>query len=117
MLVWRIYYGDSSTFDSSQGGPQDAPPWGVLCVVEPDPVTGRHIVADPQKGFFVWCDEHGEWDVKDYAGLLDFLAHFPGSVVRFGRGVPNAVFRTVLARANADPDFPKRSGRHAHEPV
>lgn len=115
--AWRIYYDDDSTFDSSQGGPGDAPAWGALCVVQPDPAVGRVVMWHPEKGYFVWCREHGEWDVKDFAGLLDCLANFPGCVVRIGRGVPNAVFRAVYARAASDPDFPTKSGIRAGERV
>lgn len=63
----------------------------------------------PEKGYFVWCKEHREWDVKDFTGLLDFLANFPGCVVRMGRGVPNHMFREIYDKALADPDFPRKS--------
>lgn len=115
MLAWRAYYDDGSTFSSEDGEPSEAPPWGLLVVVQRDPEVGRFLTWHPEKGYFVWADAHGEWDVKDFTGLLDFLANFPGCVVRFGRGVPNRHFREIFARAAADPDFPKKSGLRAGE--
>lgn len=115
MIRWRVYYDNGSTFDSSQGSPAQAPAWGVLCIVQPDPDVGRVVMWHPEKGFFVWCAEHGEWDVKDYAGLLDFLASYPGCVVKMGRGVPNSAFRAVFQRAVLDPDFPEKSARAVGE--
>lgn len=110
MLKWRIYYDNGTTFDSTQGGPGDAPAWGALMIVQLDPTVGRHIMWHPEKGFFVWCKEHGEWDIKDFTGLLDFLANFPGCVVRMGRGVPNDRFQAIYRSAVDDPGFPKKSG-------
>lgn len=109
MLEW-IAYGEDWSFTSDDGGPGDVPAFGVLVVSQPDPDVGRVLMWHPEKTFFVHAAEHGEWDVKDYAGLIDFLAHFPGCVVRFGRGVPNPRFRAVMERAANDPRLPVKSG-------
>lgn len=115
MISWRIYYDNGVTFDSSQGSPKDAPAWGVLCIVQLDETVGRHIMWHPEKGFYVYAEEHGEWDIKDFTGLLDFLANFPGCIVKMGRGVPNHKFSETYARAAADPGFPKKSGMKPDE--
>lgn len=102
-------------FTSEQGGPGGVPPFGVLVISQPDPVVGRVLNWNSEKGYFVFVHEHGEWDCKDFAGMIDALAHFPGCVVRFGRGVPNIAFDRIMRRAVEDPRLPPKSGWKAGE--
>ena len=44
MSDWRIYYHDGSTFDSTQGVPNDAPPTGVVCIIQFSREMGREIL-------------------------------------------------------------------------
>lgn len=100
MVDWRIYYGDGSTFDSSQGSPLHAPALNVQCIVQPDPDVGRHVVS---KFAYYWWD--GEWYGGDLFGLHDYLMRPGPKTVKFGRTVSNAEYRAVVRRAAADPDF------------
>jgi len=38
-ITWRIYYADGSTFDNTQGNPEDAPTTGVIAI--------KHLVTIP----------------------------------------------------------------------
>lgn len=114
MLDWRIYYSDESTFDSSMGSPEDAPSFGVIAVVYPDPDCGRGIVHR-----FDWYYYHPvdkTWWGVDVTGLHDALLHnLPLRAVKHGRLAPNAVYNRVLQAALHDPDFPIRSARGVRE--
>lgn len=98
--AWRLYYADGSTFDSTQGGPPEAPAFGVQAVVQDCPDEGKHVLTQAD---YYWR-EGDRWSGGDFVGLLDFLSRRVG-VVRFGRYMAPKDFEAVLARANADPDF------------
>lgn len=111
-MKWRIYYGDGSTFDSSQGEPSDAPAFNVQCIVENDPDVGRVILADDDWYYFdvAW----GRWLKSDLYGLLDkLLNRIQIEGVMSGRSTKS--YREVLAQALADPDFPVKSATKSRE--
>ena len=102
MLAWRIYYADGTTFDSSMGGPDDAPAWGVIVIVQPS----IHGGARPLDGQRYYIYEDGRWIGASWDGILDKLAHrikFSGFLV--GRWVHDAVYLDVWKRMKSDPDF------------
>jgi hypothetical protein len=103
MIEWRVYYSDGSTFDSSQGGPADAPPWGVQVVVQRCPSEGRNLQVETD--YYWWDPGLGRWFGGDFLGVVDALARNCGPV-RFGRRIPGVEFDGVRTRAMADPDFP-----------
>ena len=109
---WRIYYDDGSVFDSTDGGPDDAPAVGVQCIVEPDEVAGRAVLNS-----FDWYYFHtdsGMWWGSDLYGMLDkLLNRIPITGICSGRNCKN--YREILDRAVADPDFPKKSARVPRE--
>ncbi len=110
MLSWRIYYGDGSTFDSSQGAPEGAPSFDVQAVVQPHEDTGRQILS----GFDFYYYHHGlsEWWGGDLQGVLDMILHNqPVWAFKQGRNAALSRYRGILERANTDPDFPRKSGR------
>lgn len=85
MLSWRVYYLDGSTFDSSRGGPQDAPASGVLSIA---------MLRD------------APWYGGDQWGLMQYLLEPGWKRVLFGRSVTDELFHQVSQRAADDPDFP-----------
>lgn len=109
--MWRVYYDDGTTGDSTNFSPEIVPALGVLCVVQPDPDTGRHRLS---KVDYYWF-ENEEWWGGDLFGLFDYLTRPGLKVVKFGRTVDNETFRRIMAIADADPDFPARSGWKAGE--
>jgi hypothetical protein len=106
-VIWRIYYSDGSTFDSEQGSPEDAPSFGVVCIVQPDPDRKRNIMHGWD--WYYYNDVEGNapmWWGCDVAGLHDRLLHNLGvRAVKLGRTVSNDVWQKLLKRADLDPDF------------
>lgn len=112
--MWRIYYGDGSTFSSDDGAPEDAPSFGVICVVQPNVLTGRESLHGWD--WFYYVPDDGMWWGSDIHGVLDRLLHnLPIRALKQGRCVSNPVFQEIMQRANTDPDFPARSGSHRGE--
>lgn len=109
-MDWRIYYGDGSTFDSTQGEPEDAPAFDFQCVVQPDPRVGRTVMAGWD--WYYYRVDIGEWWGSDIHGLLDLLLHrFPIKAVCQGRHSYNPVYTEIIKKASEDPDFEPKSGR------
>lgn len=112
MLTWRIYYDDRSIFDSSMGEPDDAPAFGVQCIVEQDNAVGRTILTG-----FDWYYFHPEskkWWGSDIHGLLDKLL-FRIDVTSLLQGRNCADFHEIYQLTLDDPDFPKKAGKVARE--
>jgi len=102
-MMWRIYYDDGSTYDSSMGEPHEAPPEGVLCIVYRDQ-HGKRFIASHQP-FYCFDVKTHEWWPIDMAGLLDRLRRNLIYAFKEGRSVDNAEFQAVMRRADQDPDF------------
>ena len=114
MPDWRVYYDDGSTFDSSMGAPEDAPAFGVLCIVFPDEDHGRLVMSGWDWYFFV-PDEKNWWGA-DIHGLIDRLLHnLPVVGLKQGRNTDRINWNTTLDRATHDPDFPPKSAHSKRE--
>ena len=111
-MDWRIYYDDGSTFDSSQGEPEDAPGFGIALIVAQNSQVGRVLL----QGFdFVYWNGTN-WAGCDFFGLVDRLAHrLPTRAVSVGRMIETHIWGEIYERAKADPDFPRKSGKIPHE--
>ena len=111
-LLWRIYYGDGSTFSNLDGEPVDAPSFDFQCVVQPDELVGRSVMAGWD--WYYYRPDLNEWWGSDLPGLLDHLLHrLPVEAVCQGRHSYNPVYSSIIKRAQEDPDFPKRSASRA----
>jgi len=106
MLLWRIYYGDGSTFSNEDGDVSQAPALDVQAIVVRHPRVGRIIVT---MAHYYWYED-GEWQGgMDLFGLFDFLMR--SGLVKFGRTVSNEEFEAAFQKALNDPDFPPKFGR------
>lgn len=110
-MQWRIYYANGGTFSSEDGNCREAPPWGVLVIVQQDTETGRSFWKDCD--FYWWVKLC--WVGGDLIGLLDYLAHCNCAKVLQGRTVPDSIYREAMRRAVNDSDFPRRSAKHSRE--
>lgn len=108
--MWRIYYDDGSTFSSNDGPPEDAPALGVICIAQPDPEVGRHIVSGFDYYWFTY-----EWWGGDLFGLFDYLITPGHKTVKFGRTVSNTDFSEIVNRAKTDSGLPEKSARRRNE--
>lgn len=119
MVEWRIYYGDESTFDSTQGDPEDAPSHGVVCIVMNDPDVGRLILKSWDWYYFKRSDEKGDWGWygADIYGMLDWFMSEPRicSSLKMGRTFANPRYQAVCNAALEDTDFQLKSATHPLE--
>lgn len=101
-MQWVIWYSDGKTFSSSDGGPEAAPRWGVVCIVGYDRTGSRSI--QHQRDYYCWTEQ---WLGMDHTGLIDYLANTDWTkIVLMGRAVSNHEFYRVFERANVDPRTP-----------
>jgi len=103
MRRWRVHYADGSTYDSSQGRPEDAPPRGVVVIAQSratDDVHGLEVELQQRWDWYFWHLPRGEWWGCDLSGLLDRLLweRDVGPVIQ-GVSVPTPEFRAALERA------------------
>ena len=104
MLVWRIYYGDETTYDNHDGGVETAPPFdvqAVACKVENPAAPHVYFRND----YYWWEAEEGLWRGGDIFGLFDYLQRPGWKKVLFGRTIRNDVYERVSSRAFHDEDF------------
>jgi hypothetical protein len=113
-MGWRIYYDDGATFDDTQGDPDAAPAFGIVCIVQPDADVGRMVLQGWD--WYYWEPDDGLWWGSDVYGVLDRLLHrLPVVALGQGRLVASPTFRTILQRAIEDPDFPIKSATRRFE--
>lgn len=114
MSKWRIYYSDESTFDWTMGTPEQAPSFGIICIVQPSETAGRTIVSGYD--WYYWCPDIEEWWQSDIHGLTDRLCHnLPTTAVKQGRSAPDPVYTRIIERAILDPDFPPKNAKLRRE--
>lgn len=129
-MRWKLWYGDRSTYDSTQGDWQSAPAWNAQVLGTEDDYVGREL--DGGKYFLLWWPGATEpWGV-DAVGLYDYLRHIqhpeankPLSMVdftrlvavgvKFGRSLDNHVYRAIMAAASLDTFLPQKTGTLSHE--
>jgi hypothetical protein len=99
--LWRIYYGDGTTFDNTQGEPEDAPPVDVQVIIQPNKDSGRQTIH--QWDWYYW--RNGLWYGSDIWGLLDQLLWNNVTAVKQGRTLSNEDHEKIMKKAMADPDF------------
>jgi len=109
--LWKIYYGDGSTFDSRQGRPEEAPSQNVCCIVYADKEHGRRIVHRWDWYYFKDGTDSPVWGA-DIHGLLDQLMSDKSRAVhgvKIGRTYEDNIFRAIMQRAHEDTDFEPKS--------
>lgn len=100
-MIWRIFYADGSTFDSTQGAPDDAPGYGVEVIVQPDPTPGVGNVGYVVLAGYDWYARHTvdeEWfGVAGDASIWDLILHREPIVgVCQGRRMSRARYHALL---------------------
>ena len=91
MSVWRIWYDDGTTFDSSQGPVEEAPADGVIAVAD-----ARKARPRSGQDYYFWLGD--SWAAGNQADLEKWLRReLPA--LKFGRWAPNAVYDETVARA------------------
>lgn len=98
--MWRIYYGDWSTFSDRDGTPFDAPTANVQVIAyQSDSSKGFSLIHG--KDNYIWRD--GQWHGTDTSGFWDYLYLSTGpKAVLFGRTLRNDDFWLVVERAGRE---------------
>jgi hypothetical protein len=97
--LWKIYYADGTTFDNTQGTPEDAPSIGVICI--------KHFIENEWRiSAFVdyYIRENNEWWGADAPGFWQYMFRPGFKVVKFGTNIPDEPFEKILAQAREDVD-------------
>jgi len=97
-MNWKIYYADNSTFDSTQGNPEDAPPVGVICIKFLSKEHGWAIVAFND----YYCYRQEEWWVAEAAGFWQYMFTPGAKIVKFGTTIATFDFQRIMAQARED---------------
>lgn len=115
MPQWRIYYDDGTTFDDTQGAPEDAPGLGVVCIVQACPDLGRQIMSGWDFYYFRPSSPVPWWGCE-WFGLIDNLTAKPRDTqaVKAGRTIDSLTYEKIRELAGADPDF-RRTVAAVHE--
>lgn len=96
-MKWRIYYANNTTFDDTQGEPQDAPSTGVICI--------KHFIeGEWRMSAFTdyYIRENNEWWGADAPGFWLYMFRPGFKVVKFGENIPDEPFQKILAKARED---------------
>jgi hypothetical protein len=106
--VWRVYYGDGSTFSSEDGSPAAAPALDVQVIVQHRVDVGWHM--QHANDFYLWRDCWRCWRGADLAGLWDYMMQAGWKRVLMGRTLLNSEFNAIYQAAKADRDFARQHG-------
>lgn len=116
VALWRVYYDDGSTVDSTTPL-EDVRGDGVQVIVQRDDApgdvyaVGRELLFDAD--YYCWRGDR--WFRCDLYGLFDYL-RAPGlKKVLAGRTATRMAYKTAMIRAQADMDFPPKSAWQAGE--
>ena len=106
MVLWRIYYADGSTFDSSQGEPHEAPSEFFICALGYDTSDGKRYCMHGWN-YYRWDKDNHMWWGMDDQGLHTRLRH-NGEIYAYKEGftVTKTLFNKITNEAHRDPDFP-----------
>jgi hypothetical protein len=107
-MRWRIYYGDGTTYDDSQGPAWDAPARNVQAIVVSDPDHGWYILRADD--FYWYLADEDRWYSGDRFGMYDYLLDPGAKRILFGRSIPNAEYARILDRAMGDKLLPEKTG-------
>ena len=101
MLLWRVYLADESTFDNTQGGPDDVPRSPrVVCIAQPC-AEGTWDIVLVNGDWYVWREDLGCWtEHTDIGALVELIDHAATiSAVRCGKYTSKPVYNKLWARA------------------
>lgn len=112
MIKWRVYYEDGSTFDNTQGEPEDAPPFKVICIRlrHRDVPGGRGVLkSDPLRevDYYWWRKDHQMWYGGDVISAINVFELYPHHARALKRGVTtlNSIYKEIVEVARKDSDF------------
>ena len=105
-MKWRVYYGDGTTFDSTQGEAWEAPSTNAQVIWQKEPenmlIHGNPSAGRSDLGWFTYRDDWG-WDIHDMPGFIDYLMTYKGpKAILIGRTIPTPEFEKIRDQAVRD---------------
>lgn len=109
-VLWRIYYGDGSTYSNLDGSPFDAPTTNAQGVVHYDAAVGRKIVHRCDVYWYSQAEDcwYGAAD-RNLIGFWDHIAQRGPKYFLIGRSISDEAFDEVTKAMLVDEDFPPKS--------
>lgn len=104
-VLWKIVYGDGSTYSNLDGPAKEAPGWDVLMVLE----KSRKVGVRPWKGEYYFFTKEG-WVATDNIGFVDWVVNHRDewTAAFVGRYYPDERFDEIQQKESMD--FPRKSG-------
>jgi hypothetical protein len=90
-VLWRIWYDDGSTFDSTHGSIEEAPSDGVIAVAD-----ARKTRPRTGQDYYLWLGD--SWAAGNQADLEKWLRRALPTL-KFGRWSSDAIYQETIARA------------------
>ena len=112
-MRWKIYYVDGSTFSSQDGGPEDAPGWGVAAIAQEDEIVDTQI--HHLRDFYCFAVEFGGWAGLDHYGFAQYLSRPGFKIVKLGDFMPTKSYRDLITTIRDDPLLPAKNTRYEWE--
>ena len=97
---WLLFYTDGTIFTSHDGMPYDAPPVGIIVMIQEN-ANGNWVLYQRDLAYVWGWRSENEWVPVDLVGILDYIFHHRGikSLV-FGRWTSNKNFEKIWQEAN-----------------
>lgn len=113
-MDWVVLYADGSEFGSSDGGPEDAPRWGVMAVIQADVASGARWESSP---IGQWGWRGGAWvGFEDHMGLWDYIGNSRDwNVILSGRTLKDEAWELEVKRITKRVLEIQKSGWRARE--
>jgi len=105
--MWKIFYGDGSTYSDKDGLPELAPKRDVQIIGADCEIAGRRF--ERETDYYIWTPERGGWRGVDKFGLFDYLIDSGYKIVLFGKMLNNKEYRKILDKATNDSYLPRKS--------
>lgn len=99
-MRWKIYYTDSTTFSSDEGGPLDAPCKGVAVIIQEDGRCGRRILKFMD--WYRWDSTYGRWFECEAFDVLRTIDRTGTVIARRGEYMSEAAFEKLAITAYDD---------------
>ncbi len=101
MIAWKIYYSNGTTFSNLDGNPEDAPPTGVICILQNPIKHGWMLLRN--KDYYLRLDDW-EWVGCEADGFWQYMFKPGWKCPKFGENVSDSIYEKIIKQATEDMD-------------
>lgn len=106
-MIWTVFYHDGSTFSDEDGGPEDAPAWGVIAIVQRSRAVqyqvleGEHYYIWRTGEIYVssWHPIDGKWYAVTQDAFWKYMGESGYKRVLFGEYISDEQYNDILGSA------------------